>query len=92
LKNKRGYNYRQGRLDIPEKYHYLKDNAAQRSEAPRGNAHKRKAAQAKKEAMVTKRARISKGKGKAIDDEEEEEEEEEEAEGERNNGEEQGGD
>jgi hypothetical protein len=76
LKNKRSYNYRQGLIDIPDKYQYLRGNAAQRSEAPRGNTHKRKAAQAKKLATVAKKARISEGlgKGKAINDDEEEEE------------------
>lgn len=75
MKNRRNYNYRQGRLDVPENYQYLKDNAAKRSDAPRGNTHKRKAAEAKKEAMARKRARISKGKGKAIDNSNEEESE-----------------
>ena len=80
LKNKRGYNYRQGLLDVPDKYKYLKDNATQRSNAPRGNTHKRKAAQAKKQATAAKKARISKGlgKGKAINDKEDSEEEDSE--------------
>ena len=79
LKNKRSYNYRQGLIDVPDKYQYLKGNAAQRSEAPRGNVHKRKAAQAKKQAKVAKKARISEGVGKekAINDDEEEEDEDE---------------
>jgi hypothetical protein len=79
LKNKRSYGYRQGRLDVPAKYEYLKNNAAQRSEAPRGNTHKRKAAEAKREATAAKRARTFKGKEKVIDDKEDPEEEEEEA-------------
>ena len=79
LKNKRSYGYRQGRLDVPAKYEYLKNNAAQRSEAPRGNTHKRKAAEAKREATAAKRARTSKGKEKVINDKEDSEEEEEEA-------------
>jgi hypothetical protein len=81
LKNRRSYNYRQGRLDVPDNYRYLKDNAAKRSEAPRGNTHKRKAAEAKREATAAKRARISKEKGKAVnnsDGEESEEPEEQE--------------
>jgi len=77
LKNKRSYNYRQGLIDVPDKYQYLRGNAAQRSEAPRGNAHKRKAAEAKRQATVAKKARIFEGlgKGRAINDDEEEEEE-----------------
>ncbi|KAJ7580314.1 hypothetical protein C8J56DRAFT_896323 [Mycena floridula] len=31
--NKRGTNYRSGALEVPEKYHYLKDNAAQRDQS-----------------------------------------------------------
>ena len=73
LKNKRSYNYREGRLDIPEKYQYLKNNAAKRSDAPRGNGYKHKAAQAKKEGMI-KKARVSKGNGKVVDNEESEDE------------------
>jgi hypothetical protein len=65
LKNKRSYNYRQGRLDIPEKYQYLKNNAAKRSDAPRGNGYKRKAAH-----VQAKKPRVSKGNGKVVDDEE----------------------
>jgi len=68
LKNKCSYNYREGRLDIPEKYQYLKVNVAKRSDAPRGNGYKHKAAQAKKEGMI-KKARVSKGNGKVVDNE-----------------------
>ena len=75
LKNKRSYSYRQGVIDVPDKYQYLRGNAAQRSEAPRGNVHKRKAAQAKKQAKVVKKACISKGlgKGKVTNEDKEEE-------------------
>ncbi|KAJ7576662.1 hypothetical protein C8J56DRAFT_899751 [Mycena floridula] len=31
--NKQGTNYRSGALEVPEKYHYLKDNAAQRDQS-----------------------------------------------------------
>ena len=76
LKNKQSYGYRKGILNVPEKYQYLKGNAAQRSEAPRGNAHKRKADQANlKEAIAAKKACISKGKEKVIREEQEEAEE-----------------
>ncbi len=76
LKNKCSYNYRQGRLDISEKYQYLKNNAAKQSDAPRGNGYKRKAAhvQAKKEGMMAKKPCVSKGNGKVVDDEESEDE------------------
>ena len=82
LKNKRSYNYRKGLLDVPEVYHYLKNNASQRSDAPRSNPHKRKAAQVKKQAAAAKRARLSNGKGKAINDSNSDDNEEEEEEGE----------
>lgn len=81
LKNRRSYNYRQGRLDVPENYQYLKDNAAKRSNTPCGNTHKRKAAEEKREATVTKRARISKGKEKAISNSDEEEDSDHEGQG-----------
>jgi hypothetical protein len=62
LRNKRSYNYQKELLDVPEMYHYLKDNTSQRSDAPRGNTHNHKAAQVKKQAVVAKRAQLSKGK------------------------------
>jgi hypothetical protein len=80
LKNKRSYSYRQGVIDVPDKYQYLRGNAAKRSEAPRGNVHKRKAAQAKKQAKVAKKARISEGLGKVINEDKEEEDEDEKTE------------
>lgn len=41
MKNRRGHSYRRGYLDPPAKYAYLKENAAKRSDAPRGNGKKR---------------------------------------------------
>jgi hypothetical protein len=93
LKNKRSYNYRQGRLDVPEEYHYLKENAAKRTDAPRGNTHKRKATQAKRSAMAAKRPRISGSKGKSkVIDEDASNEEEDDNDNEEEEGEEEGKD
>jgi hypothetical protein len=67
LKNKRSYGYRQGRLDVPEKYQYLKNYAAQRSQTLRGNTHKRKAAQAKGRKRKQAKGKETKAVRTAID-------------------------
>ena len=81
VKNKRGYAYRQGLLERKDKYSYLKDNAAKRTNAPRGNG-KRKAtsdrstrpAKRTKVAKTTSRAKGKAAAAAAADNDTEEEE------------------
>ncbi|KAJ7079847.1 hypothetical protein C8R44DRAFT_754543 [Mycena epipterygia] len=65
IKNRRNSVYRQNTLEVPEKYHHLKANAAKRNpEAPRGReATLAKVDAAKKKAV--KRGSTASGKGKA---------------------------
>jgi hypothetical protein len=72
MKNKRSYAVQKGFLEVKPKWEYLKENAAKRSNAPRGNG-KRKATSQCLSHPAAKRARLAKrpgttpakGKGKA---------------------------
>ena len=82
MKNKRSYAVRQGFIEVKPKWEYLKDNAAKRTDAPRGNG-KRKAtsqlasSQAAKKARLMKTSAKTKGMAKAkalMDDDEDDDE------------------
>ncbi|KAJ7760573.1 hypothetical protein B0H16DRAFT_577321 [Mycena metata] len=81
VKNRRNNKYKTQELEVPEKYGYLKANAAKRNPtAPRGRQNKlgrvevaRKRA-AKKEASGAKSKSKRKGKAVAVDSDDEEEE------------------
>jgi hypothetical protein len=93
MKNKRSYAVQKGFLEVKPKWEYLKENAAKRSDAPRGNG-KRKATSQCSSRPAVKKARLAetpattsaKGKGKARatavndDDDDDSDEEEEEKE------------
>lgn len=73
MKNKRSYAVQKGFLEAKPKWEYLKENAAKRSNAPRGNG-KRKATSPGLSRPAAKKARLAaetsakmstKGKGKA---------------------------
>ncbi|KIM44366.1 hypothetical protein M413DRAFT_25786 [Hebeloma cylindrosporum] len=85
MKNKRSYAVKQGFLEVKEKWDYLKDNAAKRTNAPRGNGKRKATSQVSDRAA--KKARLSKtlakAKGKKVkntidssDDDEDEDEDE----------------
>jgi hypothetical protein len=75
MKNKRSYAVQKGFLEVKPKWEYLKENAAKRTNAPRGNGKRKAMSQcssqrshpaAKKARLVETSAMTSaKGKGKA---------------------------
>jgi len=88
MKNKRSYAVQKGFLEVKPKWEYLKENAAKRSNAPRGNGKRKATSQglsrpAAKKVQLAKTSTKGQGKAKATvvngddgDDSDEEEEEE----------------